>query len=160
MKKFLSIALTMAAVSVAMISCKEKDEDMTLNPVVRFEYSVAWGDDENGYWVDFANRSHNACTFEWSFGDGCTAKYSDTNFETLGGSTTISMHKAGEAANKFGVLHYYAKPGTYDVELIGENSMFFRNKATMVIRVAGSDDSGNSDNTDNTDDTENTEPQQ
>lgn len=134
MKKYLSIILTMVLSSIVISSCKDKEEDMTYNPVIRFEYSVLNGNDTEGYIVNFTNQSHHANSFEWDFGDGGKAKYSGLNIFSTGG-TWISRASKEEEPRLYGISHYYSKRGTYEVTLVGENNLGVRYSVTKTIRV-------------------------
>lgn len=142
MKKYLSIMLTMVLSSVVLSSCKDKGEDMTYNPVIRFEYSVSYGTEADGYTVNFANRSHHANSFEWDFGDGCKARYSELNIFSTGG-TWISRNNTDEEPRLYGVSHYYSKPGTYRVTLVGDNNLGIKNSITQTIMVEFTDTKSN-----------------
>lgn len=138
MKKYLSIMLTMVLSSIVLSSCKDKGEDMTYNPVIRFEYGVLSGNETDGYIVGFANKSHHASSFEWDFGDGCVARYSELNiFSTRG--TWMSRTKTDEEPRLYKVSHYYSKPGTYRVTLVGENNLGIKNSITQTIMVEFTD---------------------
>ena len=56
------------AVSILVAGCQE-DEKIVRNPISNFEFDVA----DDGLTVEFTNKSKDAETFTWDFGDGGTS---------------------------------------------------------------------------------------
>lgn len=112
MKKYL-LLLSAAALAFSVVACEPKDPDTPDDPTptveaptADFDYSI------DGLSVTFTNKSTNATSYKWSFGDDETSK---------------------EASPK----HTYAAAGTYTVKLTAANSEGATASKEATLTLAG-----------------------
>ncbi len=113
MKKMFTLMAAFAIASMALISCGEDkptptpDPEPAVNaPVADFDYTV------DGLSVSFTNKSTDATSYKWAFGDD-------------------------ETSSETSPTHEYAAAGTYTVSLTAANAKGETNKKEVSVTVKG-----------------------
>lgn len=113
MKKMLKLSAMFFIAATALIACEEKNPDPgpqpepeVKAPVADFDYAV------DGLKVTFTNKSADATTYKWAFGDDETSKEENP-------------------------VHEYAAAGEYTVSLTAANAKGETNKKEVKITLVG-----------------------
>lgn len=116
MKK-INLLLSMAMIAMlGVFTACEKDDEPVAEPYADFEYAIS---EENSLEVTFTNKSTNAESFNWAFGDG-------------------------ETSTEENPVHEYSEGGTFEVSLTATNADGVSTAVTKTISLgsnllAGSD---------------------